>query len=154
MLCFRLVTGLLIDHVSFRKLMPFIGILLTVVLSALVIAAKTSLAGFVFCLLLCYFLVFAHNTVVPIQTAKLFDNCNVVIGAIGVSNTFGFFILDFLNQFVLTKSEDINSLFGFFLVLAGFAGASVVVTALVPETPKKKSPEEEWLLGTNSSLKV
>jgi sugar phosphate permease len=145
----RLVTGLLIDRFMFRQVMPCCCFFLAVGLSVLVLAAKTNLVGFVFCLWACYALGFSYNTTVPIQAIKLFghENGNVVIGAIGLSGTLSFSILGTLNQIFLAGSDDVNSLFWFFLSLAGFAGATVVVTALVSVDPRKKAPEEAWLLG-------
>ena len=126
------MAGLLLDHVSFRVMMPVISVLLTINLAAIYFIGQQSFIGLVISVWLIYLLGFAHFSTIPAQTLNLFPGSHghVVLGAIGVSETFSYAALGVINLVVMS-GETSNIFLTLFLTLASCSLLAVPITAAV-----------------------
>lgn len=145
----RFIAGLLMDHLTFRHIMPAGSFLLAGVVASLVFVSRVSLVGFLVCLWSSYFLACTHFATVPAQAIKLFGNeqSNVVIGTIGLADAFSYLTLGILNQIFFSIYVTENSFVYFFLCLTGCAASAIVVNALVSLKPKKEALDAFLMMG-------
>ena len=72
-----------------------------------------------------------------LQTLKLFDSehASVVVGSIGLSDSFSYAALGLINTFIISREEDERMFLWFFLTLACCALLAVPVTLAVRSVP-------------------
>merc|ERR1719508_540311 len=98
--------------------MSVIAALLTLDLLSIFFIAKTSFLGLIICTCIIFALNFSHFSTVPAQAISLFKgvHSSVVVGAIGLSDTFAYGTLGIINKLIM--SRDLNMFLWFFLTLS------------------------------------
>jgi len=140
----RVVAGTLLDRIRYRILMPTVAGCLCALLLATYWVAKVSFPGLVTCIWLIYGFSFCHFSTVPAQAIGLFRHPlnSVVVGTIGLADTFSYGALGILNSLVMSNDSDPLMFLYLFLVLAACSFLALVVTACVsspdPETSKQE----------------
>lgn len=129
----RGVAGALLDRIKFSRLMPLVSGLLTILLLSIFFIAKTSLPGLIICIWIIYGLSFSHFSTVPAQTISLFKNVNnsVVVGTIGLADSFSYLLLGIINKLIMSQDEDPNMYLWFFITLASCSFLGIFVTSFV-----------------------
>jgi len=129
----RGVAGALLDRIRFNRLMPVIAAFLTILLLSIFFIAQFSLPGLIVSIWTVYALSFSHFSTVPAQALNLFKSTHnsVVVGTIGLADTFSYLALGFINRFIMSKEDDHNMFLWFFIILASFSFLGVIVTRRV-----------------------
>jgi len=145
----RFVAGALLDKFRFSRLMPVIAALLTVILLSIFFIAKTSFIGLIICTWIVYLLSFSHFSTVPAQTISLFKGAHsgVVVGTIGLSDSFSYAVVGILNKLIMSQDEDPQTFLWLFLTLASCSFLAIFVSSLVSsEKPEITEDKSEGIL--------
>ena len=120
--------------------MSVISLLLTINLAAIYFIGQQSFIGLMISVWLVYLLGFSHFSTIPAQTLNLFPgpHGHVVLGAIGLSETFSYAALGVIN--LLVMSDETSQMFlVLFLTLAGCSLLAVPITAAVSDVKKTET---------------
>lgn len=129
----RIVSGFLIDKFGYSKLMSMVGILLTIDLVSVYYVGQLHFSTLIVAVWLVYFFAFAQFSTIPAQAHKLFGgpNISVVLGCIGLAQSFSYGALGMLNQLIMSEDSNDGRFLIFFLTLGGFSLLSVPTTWFV-----------------------
>lgn len=91
------------DTISFNRLMPLISFCLSAVLFSIFFIGQQSFVGIIACIWLLFGLSLANFSTIPAQAFKLFPGnfSNVVIGGIGLAESFGFICGTLINKVII-----------------------------------------------------
>jgi len=148
----RGIAGALLDRVKFNHFMPAISAVLTVLLLSIFFIAQESVIGLIVCIWIIYALDFSHFSTVPAQTISLFNNANtsVVIGTIGLADSFSYLALGILNKFIISQEEDEKMFLWFFVTLASCSFLGIFVSYFVSsECPAEEEEKGKIEAGIN-----
>jgi len=147
----RIITGALMDKLSYRVLMPTICAVLSLALVCIFWVGHAAFEGYYALIWLAYLLSFSHFASVPTQAIKLFQSqSSIILGAIGLSDSASYFTVAILNM--ICFSTDTPLFMPFFVSLSVFAGLSVIITALVREPKLNKNEKEEMKIEDESYM--
>jgi len=143
----RGVAGALLDKIRFNRLMPVISAFLTILLLSIFFIGQVSFPGLIISIWIVYALSFSHFSTVPAQAITLFKSVHnsVVVGTIGLADTFSYLALGIINKFILAKDEDHNMFLWFFITLASFSFLGIIITRKVSsdDVDEVKKNQEE-----------
>merc|ERR1711977_438420 len=111
--------GALLDKIKFNKLMAVMATILTILLLSIFFIAQVSFPGLIICIWIVYALSFSHFSTVPAQAISLFKSPlnSVVVGTIGLADTFSYLALGIINKFIIAKNDDHDMYLWFFITL-------------------------------------
>lgn len=134
----RFVAGIVFDKIGYSKLMSGISLLLTINLISIYFIGQQSFIGLIICVWIVYFLGFAHLATIPAQAHRLFSGAHtsVVIGCVGLAESFSFGTLGILNTAIMSQESD-SMFLVLFLTLAGFSLVSIPLTWFVADSKKE-----------------
>jgi len=147
----RVVAGTLLDRIRYRILMPIMAGCLCALLLSTFWVAKVSFPGLVVCIWLIYGFSFCHFSTVPAQAIGLFRHPlnSVVVGTIGLADTFSYGALGILNSVVMSKDSDPLMFLYLFIVLASCSFLALIVTACVSDPQPEKDKQEMKMQQTS-----
>merc|ERR1712013_103304 len=143
----RGVAGALLDRIRFNRLMPVIAAFLTILLLSIFFIGQVSFPGLLITIWTVYALSFSHFSTVPAQAINSFKSIHnsVVVGCIGLADTFSYLTLGIINKVLMVQDEDNDMFLWFFITLASFSFLAVIITRLVSsdgEVDKVEDKEE------------
>ena len=143
------------DHLQFRVLMAVISVILTINLAAIYFIGQQSFIGLIISVWLIYLLGFTHFASIPAQTLTLFPGSHghVVLGAIGLSETFSYLALGVINL-VIMSGETKEMFLTLFLTLAGCSLLTLPIAAAVSSSPTISQTDNQKTKGNISETKL